>query len=487
MAKDSIEWTSFRTLEPNPHPYTPMTQSILERGVKTSSLVAAIDWDTSPVTFHRGYLYFNVTELRRQLSSFIDIPNDVLIDYFRDEADIDFDRISVRPSLSGIVQSLRMAAQSDRVLFRGLTIKHRLPDRPSIKTLDDGELLSLLDTHQAFLTEMVGAHVLFSALAEGYAIGIERYVPGGPSRQRVQNLISGWTRSKTSKMARWASRLETDDQRDEFLQVFGHRCPREMEIAVPRWRDDPSTLRTMPSHSRSPAANTDSMGKLKTTLARVTLYPGSLLERLRENPKNEWLKSYAYLRDALVEVGRRATKSGHLAVPENIFYLTLRTARQLLDDPPSRSHTHNSISCAECEHERNKSYSPPLFLNEGFQPVKQKQMEKSDGIVRGLGVSGGQISGRAITARSPKEVDLSGEVEPRILVTEFTDAGWTPFFFQVDGLVMERGSLLSHGSIVAREAGIPAVVNADNVLEHINTGDRISLDADNGIVRLPDA
>jgi phosphohistidine swiveling domain-containing protein len=486
MSDDSIAWTSFRTLEPNPYPYTPMTQSILERGVKTSSLVAAARQDALLTTFHRGYLYFNVDELRRQLNYFVDIPMDVLVQYFRDETDVDLDRISVSPSLAGIAHMLKMNTQFGRVFLRGLTIKHRLPDRPPVEKQSNPELLSLMDTHLEFLTEMVSAHILFSGLAEAYAVGIERAVSDGPSRQRVQNLISSWTHSKTSEMARWAANLETDEQRDVFLETFGHRCPREMEIAVPRWHDDPSTLRRVSPRSRSSPDNADPMGKLSTMLARVALYPGSLLEQLRENPKNEWLKSYAYLRKILVEVGRRATAIGYLATSEDIFYLRLETARQFLDDPPSRNHTHSSVSRAKSRHERNRAYSPPLFVDENFLPVERKQAGENNGTMRGLGVSGGRVSGRAITARSPEEVDLSDGSEPQVLVTEFTDAGWTPLFFQIDGLVMEYGSLLSHGSIVAREAGISAVVNVDDALERIGYGDWIEVNGAEGVVRLTD-
>ena len=461
-----------------------MTRSILERGVETSPLVAAVRQDALPTTFHRGYLYFNVEVLRRQLDYFVDIPMDVLVQYFRDETDVDLNRISVSPSLAGIAHLVKMNVQVSRVFLRGLTIKHWLPDQPPVENQNDPELLSLMDAHIEFLTEMVSAHVLFSGLAEAYAVGIERVAPGGPSRQRVQDLISSWTHSKTSEMARWAANLETDEQRDVFLDTFGHRCPREMEIAVPRWRDDPSTLRRASPRSHSSPDNADSMGKLSTMLARIALYPGSLLEQLRENPKNEWLKSYAYLRNVLLEVGHRATKTGHLATSEDIFYLRLETARQFLDDPPSRNHTRSSVSRAKSRYERNQAYSPPLFVDEDFLPVERKQTDEDNGAMRGLGVSGGWVSGRAITAQSPEEVDLSDGPEPQILVTEFTDAGWTPLFFQIDGLVMEHGSLLSHGSIVAREAGISAVVNVDDALERIGHGDWIEVNADEGVVRI---
>jgi pyruvate,water dikinase len=270
-----------------------------------------------------------------------------------------------------------------------------------------------------------------------------------------------------------------------------------MEIAVPRWREEPGTLRQGTSVVRPEATGesittdstgTDSGGGLGRTLARLALYPGSLLERLRENPKNEWLKSYAYLRDLLLDVGRRATLSGHLGAPDDVFYLSFDTARRLLSEPPSRHYTRRRVARAKQEYERNECYSPPLFVDRDFRPI-ERGPQREEGGLSGLGVSEGGVSGRAIVARSPEAVDLSERSaagERAILVTEFTDAGWTPLFFQVDGLVMERGSLLSHGSIVAREAGIPAVVNVDGAMEQIDTGDRMAVDAETGSIEILD-
>ncbi|PSP74036.1 hypothetical protein BRC86_07220 [Halobacteriales archaeon QS_3_64_16] len=496
MAEKSVAWTSFRTLEPNPYPYTPMTQSILERGVETSSL-AGVGSRGPPTTFHRGYLYLNVEELRWILGCFADVPEEVLLQYLGDEADVAFDRISIRPSLRGLALVASEGSQPARMALHGLTVERRLPDRPAVEPLSDAALLGLVDTHQEFLTEMIGAHVLFSGLAEAYAASVERLLPGSPSRRRIQALVSTWTETKTAEMARRGAALESDERRGAFLEAFGHRCPREMEIAVPRWREKPGTLRQGTSVVRPDATGepittdstgTDSEGGLGRTLARLALYPGSLLERLRENPKNEWLKSYAYLRDLLLDIGRRATVSGHLGAPEDVFYLSFGTARRLLSEPPSRRYTRRRVARAKHEHERNERYSPPLFVDRDFQPIERGPRREESGL-SGLGVSEGRVSGRAIVARSPEDVDLSGksvDAERAILVTEFTDAGWTPLFFQVDGLVMERGSLLSHGSIVAREAGIPAVVNANGAMERIDTGDRIAVDAEAGSIRLLD-
>lgn len=484
VTADSIKWTTFRTLEPNPDPYSPMTQSILEQGLDTSKLVNAFRQDERIAKFHRGYLYINVNQVAQIIESILDIPREVLVQYLRDDVDVDLGEISIRPSYSGLKFIAKVSNASISTILHGLFVKRKIPERPPVAEQTNESLHSLIQTHQGFLTKSVSAHVLFSALAELYVVGIERYMPGEPSRRQIQNIISEGKQSKTSEMARWAAELTDKEDRNSFLEAFGHRCPREMEIAVPRWRDDPSTLyETTPCERRLPEKTDDSTGII-TTLAGFALFPGSLLERLRENPKNEWLKSYAYLRDILVEVGERSTNQGYFAEPEDIFYVSICTARALLTEPPSRQYVRKTVAQERRKREWNRRYTPPRFADKRFHPVGQNQSTQDDGVLHGLGVSQGEVSGRVIVAESPEEVELSNDSEPRILVTKFTDAGWTPLFFQIDGLVMERGSLLSHGSIVAREAGIPAVVNASDALSRLETGDIIEVDADDGTVRL---
>lgn len=485
MADGSVVWTSFRALEPNPHPYSPMTQSILKRGLETSALITAIQQDAPIATFHRGYLYFNVEEFRRLMAYFFDVPQTVLVQYLRDDVDVELDEISVRPSLKGLKHLARLSKESASTILHGLRIKQRLPDQPPISELSSTQIQSLIESHLTFLTRAVTAHALFSVLAEAYAVSIERYVPRSPSRQGVQNIISHRTNSKTFEMARWAARLEDDEELESFLNTFGHRCPREMEIAVPRWRDDPRMLSKTASQKQSRSTEGETSGGIPMKVARLALLPGSLLESLRENPKNEWLKSYAYLRDALIEVGNRATQTGYFTAPEDVFYVSQRTARTLLNDPPSRRYIRTNVARAKNEHELNQTYTPPLFTDDRFRPVKRQSSMDNDGPIQGLGVSEGTVSGRVIYALSPEEVDIPTGSKPHILVTEFTDAGWTPLFFQIDGLVMERGSLLSHGSIVAREAGIPAVANAANVLNQFQTGDPIEVNGNDGTVKMP--
>lgn len=486
MARDSIKWSTFRTREPNPHPYTPMSQSILERGLESSTLLDSIVQNEPIARFHRGYLFLNIDELKRFARYFLNVPDEVVLQYLQDFEEIDSEKINTSPSFEGLKFITGISWSAISTIAHGFLTKRRRPDQPAVSGISDLSLQSHIKIHQEYLTKSVSAHVLFSALAEVYAVGVERYLPGAPSRRGIQNIISKGTHSKTSEMAEWAARLKDFEDREAFIEQFGHRCPREMEISVPRWHDDPSTLSdSVSDRGRISDTNGERAGVL-TKLAHLGLYPGSVLERLRENPKNEWLKSYAYLRDLLVEVEKRAMDRGYLTEKQDIFYLSQSTACELLDEPPSRQYLRKTVSQERYRRKQNRRYNPPLFADDEFNPVQSNQcpQNEGDGVLHGHGVSQGSVTGRVITAESPYEVEINDNAGPRILVTEFTDAGWTPLFFQIDGLVMERGSLLSHGSIVAREAGIPAVVNVSNVLSKVKTGDLVKVDAEEGVVEL---
>jgi pyruvate,water dikinase len=111
------------------------------------------------------------------------------------------------------------------------------------------------------------------------------------------------------------------------------------------------------------------------------------------------------------------------------------------------------------------------------------QPELAEGTLRGIGCSPGTVEGIARVIHSPRDdIRLNGE----ILVAARTDPGWVPLYPSVSGILIERGSILSHSAIVAREMGIPAIVGIPNLLETIRDGQRIKLDASTGLIEIKD-
>ncbi len=137
---------------------------------------------------------------------------------------------------------------------------------------------------------------------------------------------------------------------------------------------------------------------------------------------------------------------------------------------------------ADYEHELKRHHIPRLLLSDGTEPTAQtRSTSTADALLRGTPASAGRVTAQARVILEPTGAQLSpGE----ILVAPSTDPGWTPLFLTASGLVMEMGGAMSHGAVVAREYGIPAVVGALGATERIATGQRITVDGSEGTVTL---
>jgi pyruvate,water dikinase len=184
----------------------------------------------------------------------------------------------------------------------------------------------------------------------------------------------------------------------------------------------------------------------------------------------------------LLEMGYKLYAQGILENPDDIFFVTLEEIRPA-DEYHSIEELRHAIAHRRSEYEQNLKLRPPHIVIGIYRPQEPIIEEAADvKILEGLTVSGGKAVGKArvILRTNEKEQVLPGE----ILVAPFTDPAWTPYFMTAAGIVIDQGGLLSHGSIVAREYGIPAVVNVGPATEIIKTGQMIEVDGDRGIVRI---
>jgi pyruvate,water dikinase len=134
------------------------------------------------------------------------------------------------------------------------------------------------------------------------------------------------------------------------------------------------------------------------------------------------------------------------------------------------------VTRRKVERQADLQVEPPVFLV-GDDPGPP---DKGARRLQGLGISSGRVRGRVRVVRSVGEGD---ELEPgEILVTRAVDPGWTPLFLTAGGVVLEMGSLLSHGAVIAREYGLPAVVNIDGATRRLRTGQEITVDGSRGLV-----
>ena len=204
--------------------------------------------------------------------------------------------------------------------------------------------------------------------------------------------------------------------------------------------------------------------------------------RERDTMHFELTRLFPALRAALLEVGRRWTAAGILATPEDIFYLTLKELPVVAD---AHQPQQELVRARRAELEANRKRPAPGILREGVAAAAESAQPSSDaplaaGEFRGIAGSPGLVTGIARLVRGPEDFGKlkSGE----ILVAPLTNPVWTPLFAIAGGIVTEIGGILSHGAIVAREYGLPAVMGVAGATSSIIEGRRVTVDGNRGIV-----
>jgi len=197
---------------------------------------------------------------------------------------------------------------------------------------------------------------------------------------------------------------------------------------------------------------------------------------LREMPKFCIILLFARARALLQQVGEELAKAERLASAEDIFFVTLPEAHKGLSGTDLRSIARERR--AGYEHELKRRHVPRILLSDGTEPTATPD----DGVVPDGALRGAPASSGVVTAKARVVLDPTGaRLEPgEILVAPSTDPGWTPLFLTASGLVMEMGGAMSHGAVVAREYGIPAVVGVPDATERITTDQRITVDGSAG-------
>jgi pyruvate,water dikinase len=288
---------------------------------------------------------------------------------------------------------------------------------------------------------------------------------------------------------------------DRFLEDYGHRGNPDWEIAAPRWRETPERVRRMADaiarSGADPARRFEQQERVREEAERRFaadvrahrwLRPwhdailGDLRHYQRYSPLRETTQSACYLwvelgRRVLVEAGRR-TGAGDL-----LFHLSLDELRRLLVEPADGDAIERARERRRQLRLARTLYVPHVVSSDDLEVVgRPPELDPSVRTLHGHVASLGTVRGRA---RVVQTLDEAENLEPgEILVAASTDPAWTPLFLVASGLVLEQGGLLSHGAIVAREYGLPALVGVPHATRLIQTGERITLDATNGQVAI---
>ncbi|MDE0010529.1 MAG: PEP-utilizing enzyme [Candidatus Poribacteria bacterium] len=394
----------------------------------------------------------------------------------------------------------------------------------SYSNLSDTELVGKFRTWCTKTLDDFAPKALTATLLAGFSLqrlegALQKCVDETAAKSIASRLISGLSGNLT---------VETNDKlqqvalRDlsltDFLKDYGHRAVDEFELAQPRWREDATyleqivesfrrgevtsptqtdgeTLKKHPSknplrHSLSKEDRAEQQMEQRESaeveLVELVKNKSGLRKQIeseleftrrympfRETAKFYLMLGYEQIRRALIELDCRYALEG------GIFYLVPDELRQLINGKAFN----DIIATRKMERELLLQIEvPDVIFSDSLEQIGTPMTPDTAETYRGVSVSAGVATGKARVLLTPADVHPSDR--DYILVCPSTDPAWTPLFLHAAGLVMERGGILSHGAVVAREYGVPAVVNIPNATRHIADGQLIQIDGNAGTVSI---
>ena len=299
---------------------------------------------------------------------------------------------------------------------------------------------------------------------------------------------------------------ETRDAIYAYLDKYGMRCAGEIDITKPRWSEKPTTLVPMilsnvknfePNAGQRKFAQgrREALQKEQALLDRLRQLPDgeqkaketkhmiSLMRNFsgyREYPKYGMISRYFAYRQALLQEAEQLVQAGVIQEKEDIYYLTFEELREVVR---TNKLDYQIVSKRTAEYKLFEKLTPPRVITSDGEIIagEYKRENLPAEAIAGLPVSSGVIEGRARVILNMEDADLE---EGDILVTPFTDPSWTPLFVSIKGLVTEVGGLMTHGAVIAREYGLPAVVGVENATKLIKDGQRIRVHGTEGYVEI---
>jgi rifampicin phosphotransferase len=299
---------------------------------------------------------------------------------------------------------------------------------------------------------------------------------------------------------------ETKDAINDYLNKYGMRCSGEIDITKTRWSEKPITLVPLilsniknfePNAGKrkfeqglQEALNKEhdlldrlkqlpdgekKAGKTKSMIHLVRNYAG-----YREYPKYGIVRRYLIYKQAVLKEAGQLVQSNVLHQKEDIYYLSFEELKEVVR---TRQLDYQIINNRKEDFKVYEKLTPPRVMTSDGEIVvgKYKRENLPSNAIIGLPVSAGIIEGRARVILNMEDANLE---EGDILVTPFTDPGWTALFVSIKGLVTEVGGLMTHGAVIAREYGLPAVVGVENATKLIKDGQKICVNGTDGYVEI---
>ncbi len=307
-------------------------------------------------------------------------------------------------------------------------------------------------------------------------------------------------------LATLAGGREARDALMGFLDRYGMRCVGEIDITRPRWAERPTTLVPVilaniknfepgEGDRRFTQGLEEAGRKEQEVLARVRTLPDGARKAdetkqnidlvrtfigYREYPKYGMVSRYFIYKQALMHEAERLVAAHVLHDPEDIFYLTFDELGGIVD---THQVDEQLIDRRRVDFVSHQALTPPRVLTSDGEAIAgaYRRADVPPGALVGLPVAAGIVEGRARVIADMADANLeTGD----ILVTAYTDPSWTPTFVTITGLVTEVGGLMTHGAVIAREYGLPAVVGVEHATLLIRSGQRIRIDGTRGSVEI---
>jgi pyruvate,water dikinase len=283
-----------------------------------------------------------------------------------------------------------------------------------------------------------------------------------------------------------------------FMARYGHRGTREIELSSARWREDPTPLFAMlrnllRGHDGDARANRPDARRAQAHAALRREMPNpfarAIAERLasriayyaalRENTRHWHSLGFATLRSRVLAIEQQLLADGRLKCPDDVFYLHWDEVVELREGRIGWRHVEDRIRTRRRRHQLRARKSPPLSYNFALTGTAQGSVR-----LTGACASPGRATGRARLIEDPA---ADGRLEPGdVLVAPYTDPTWTPLFLHASAVVVETGSYLSHAGTIARELGIPCLVDVAGVIDAVRDGLTLDVDATAGSVLVVD-
>ncbi|MEJ9111785.1 phosphoenolpyruvate synthase [Bacillus paramobilis] len=291
-----------------------------------------------------------------------------------------------------------------------------------------------------------------------------------------------------------------------FLNKYGMRCSGEIDITKTRWSEKPTTIIPMILNNIRDFEAGASKRKFEEGLQEALKKEEELVERLqhlpdgkqkveetkrmirnirnfigyREYPKYGMINRYFIYKQALLKEAEQLVQSDVIREVDDIYYLTFEELHEVVR---TNKLDYELIKKQKNDYKLYEKLTPPRIMTSDGEIItgKYKRENLPADVIVGLPVSSGVIEGRARVILNMEDANLE---DGDILVTAFTDPGWTPLFVSIKGLVTEVGGLMTHGAVIAREYGLPAVVGVENATKLIKDGQRIRVHGTEGYIEV---